>query len=315
MKYRRLGRTNLSVSELALGTVELGMNYGIGDKSQTIRPTEKTAIRLIHAALDAGINLIDTARSYGESERVVGKALQHRRDRAVLATKSSALDENGESLSGHHLLRHLQTELETSLKTLATDYVDVWQIHNVDSSVLAQSEVIAHAFAHAKESGKVRWTGGSFYGADLPQHALDTDCFDTMQVAFSVVDQRIADGFLPHSHLRDIGVLARSVLLKGVLTARADYLPDRLEPLRSRSRRFRDLASDLGYGDHPARVAIAFALQTPHIHSVILGVSNHAELEEGLRAVDLMLPSELLQSLSELSLDDSALLDPGTWGI
>ncbi|MEZ4616471.1 MAG: aldo/keto reductase [Caldilineaceae bacterium] len=87
MHYRTLGRTGLKVSALALGTVELGMDYGIGTPDHFVRPPEMAAIALVHAALDVGINFIDTARAYGESEVVLGKALRGRRDQVVLATK------------------------------------------------------------------------------------------------------------------------------------------------------------------------------------------------------------------------------------
>src|SRR5690606_36576059 len=122
--------------------------------------------------------------------------------------------------------------LDTSLAMLNTDYLDIWQIHNVDQPTLDAAETVASVFDQARSSGKIRWTGGSFYGDALPLAALDTDLFDVMQVTYSVLDQRLADTFFPAAAARDIGILVRSVLLNGALTERADYLPSHLSRLR-----------------------------------------------------------------------------------
>src|SRR5262249_36978880 len=128
--YRILGRTGLRVSALALGTVELGMDYGIAMPGEYGRPAESEAIRLIHAALDAGITLIDTARAYGESEAVIGRALRGRREQAVLATKVRTQREDGATPDGAELRRIMEQALETSLHLLQTDYIDIWQVHH-----------------------------------------------------------------------------------------------------------------------------------------------------------------------------------------
>lgn len=315
MKYCRLGKTDLRVSALGLGTVELGLDYGIGAADSIRRPAETDAMGIIQSALDAGINLIDTARSYGDSEIIIGKALQQRRDQVVVATKATAHAANNQPVPDTALLGHLQTQLDQSLDALATDYIDLWQIHHVDWAVLDQREVLEQAFSVAKRSGKVRWTGGSFYGDQVPLQALETGLFDTMQVAYSAADQRIANRFLPQSGLRNVGVLARSVLLKGVLTERAEFLPARLDALRDCSRQFRKMAGEAGLGEQSVAVAIAFALQNPLVHSVLLGVNSPSELEEGLRAVDLRLPLALREALDGMGLHDAALLDPNLWGI
>jgi len=125
MRYHTLGRTNLSVSALALGTVELGIDYGIDAPGHFRRPSEMDAIDLVHATLDADINFIDTARSYGESEAVLGKALQGRRDRVVLATKVTTQLPNGSLPTGTTLRRHMFDSLDTSLRLLQTDYAAI----------------------------------------------------------------------------------------------------------------------------------------------------------------------------------------------
>lgn len=315
MTYRTLGRTGLTVSALALGTVELGMDYGIAAPGHFARPAEAAAIDLVHATLAAGVTFIDTARAYGESEAVLGKALRGKRDQVVLATKVGLHRPDGSLPMGDALRTEMLTALETSLRLLQTDYVDLWQLHNVDAAVLARRDELAAVFAAVQASGKVRAVGGSFYGAELPVQALGYDLFDVIQVTYSVFDQRLADQVLPLAQAKNIGVMVRSVLLKGALTERAEYLPDHLDTLRRRSRHYRQLVADAGQGLTPAQVAIAFALAHPQISSVLVGIRSIEELTENLPALRTTLPASLLAQLYVLRVDEEKLINPGLWGI
>lgn len=315
MNDRILGRTGLRVSALALGTVELGMDYGIVAPGHYGRPPQEAAIQVVHTAIDQGITLIDTARGYGESETVLGRALQGRRDEVVLATKASAHLPGGTVPTGAALRDLMIGQLETSLRELQTDGVDVWQIHNVDEQVLAQHETIAEIFAEAQARGLARWRGGSFYGAVLPAAAMALDLFDVIQVTYSVLDQRLNDEVLPLAAANNIGVMVRSVLLKGALTERADHLPDHLETLRARSRQFRQLVADANLGLSAAQSALAFALAHPQISSVLVGVRTVEEIEDNVAAIGTQLPPDLYQAMAALRLDDETLLNPGAWGI
>lgn len=314
MLYRTLGRTNLTVSPLALGTVELGLDYGIVAPGHYGRPPEAEAIALIHATLDAGINFIDTARAYGESEAVLGKALRGRRQHAIIATKTGAHQPDGTAITGAALRQHMLDSLDTSLRLLQTDYVDVWQIHNTDHAVLDQHETLAAVFDEARRAGKIRATGGSFYGAQTPLRAIELDLFDVLQVTYSVFDQRLTEQVFPLAAQKNLGVLVRSVLLRGALTERADHLPDRLEPLRARSRRYRQMVADANVGLTPAQAAIAYALAHPQISSVLVGIRGTAELAENLPALHAQLPPTLIAQLNALRIDDADMLNPGTWG-
>ena len=154
----------------------------------------------------------------------------------------------------------------------------------------------------------------SIYGDTLPFLTLETGLFDIVQVPYSVLDQRLADRFFPQAAECNVGIVSRSVLLKGALTERADHLPDRLDPLRMRSREFRRLVSEANAGLSPPQTAVAFALAEPHISTVLVGVRSEAELKENLHALSQPLSAELTDALHALRLDDAELLHPGTWG-
>ncbi len=315
MPLHTLGSTGLVVSALALGTVELGLDYGIMAPGDYGRPDEADAINLVHQALAAGINLIDTARAYGTSEEVLGKALAGHRDQVVLATKVSTQGPGGAPYSPDQLRRHMRDSLEESLRRLNTDYIDIWQIHNVDQPTLDAADLLAEVFDEAKQAGKVCFSGGSFYGPHLPQLALESELFDVMQITYSILDQRLADTFFPAAAKAGVGIIARSVLLKGVLTDRAEHLPDHLQPLRLRSRSLAALITDAGLDATRAETAIAFALAQPAIHSVLIGVRTVDELISNLDALRLELSPSLMANLAALRLDDPDLLNPSTWGI
>jgi len=310
--YRELGRTGLTVSPLALGTVELGMDYGIPVPGEYGRPTGAAAERLVHAALDGGINLIDTAQAYGSSELILGRALRGHRSRTVLATKAT-VQVDGKTLRGDALRRAMWAGLENSLHLLQTEYVDIWQIHNVDGDLLEQSEIVSEVFSEARARGMALWRGGSFYGPDLPLAALEHDLFDVLQVTYSVFDQRLADRLFLAAGRQNVGVVVRSVLLQGALTGRADHLPDRLEPLKARSRQFRELVARLGGGLSPAQAAIAFGLAEPRIASVLIGVRTESELEENLAAATATLSPDLMFELRQLRIDNPDFVNPSTW--
>ena len=181
--------------------------------------------------------------------------------------------------------------------------------------LLARCALLAEIFDEARRRGQIGWTGASFYGTTLPEEALAYDLFDVMQVTYSVLDQRVSKRVLPLADDKGVGIVARSVLLKGALTERAEHLPDRLEPLRVRSRQFRALITLMGDRVTPAQGAIAFALAQPQIDTVLVGARSEAELDEDLAALDLSFSDSVLARLGALAVDDEEMLDPSTWGI
>ncbi|MSP13663.1 MAG: aldo/keto reductase [Chloroflexi bacterium] len=311
-----LGRTGLEVSELSLGTVELGLVYGIQVPGQEGQPSSAQAQKLLHHAIASGINYIDTAPAYGTSESVIGEALREFRSQVILATKVGCLDSQGQPLQGDLLRDTIQTSVEKSLERLQTDWIDILQVHNL-TELLLQAGEIAGYMARMVAQGKVRFIGASVYGAAAALAVVQHGHFDTLQVAYNVIDQRMDDQVLPLAQKHGVGIIARSSLLKGVLTPKGDYLPSHLDVLKRQSQRFRELSAQYMPQASAVQAAIAFCLSNPRISTVLVGASNIEELDEDIGAVQFPphLSAEMVAELRRLRLSDERLLNPATWGI
>jgi len=309
LQYRRLGRTNLRVSEISLGAVELGMEYGIGAGSLSRQPTETEAEFLLNRAIDVGINFIDTARAYGASEEIVGRALRHRRGEFYLNTKVASYEQEG--LCGEPLRKRVTQSVRDSLSALRTDVIDVLMIHSASAGVIVRGE-LTQILEDVKKSGCIRFLGASVYGEEAALAAIRTGSFDCIQIAYSLLDRRPEGSVMTAARDRDVGIVARSVLLKGALTHRYQRLPDALEPLKSAVDRLTTVCG-VAIWDLP-ELAYRFVLGQPLVHTALVGASNLQELEAAVRYAELgKLTAQLSRLLREVGLDDDNLLNPGKW--
>lgn len=318
MRYSYLGNTDLKVSALSLGTVAFGMTYGIptqrgsSEQSSMLPPSDKESINLIHHAIDVGINFIDTARAYGTSEEILGYALHDRRDKVVLATKLGWYDNNGEMLRGKALKEHMEQSLTTSLRLLKTEWIDLLMLHSATKDVLDAGEAInnLHQF---QEKGYVRYIGASTYGEEAPQKAIELGV-NALQVAYNILDQRMADYVFQSANESGVGIVVRSVFLKGILTPRADSLPERFSLLKQKSQAVKQLASQLRPPMNRIEAALRFVLSNSQVSSTLVGVRNLQELETACRFVQQgSLQSEIISQLEQMRWDDPVWIDPSTW--
>jgi aryl-alcohol dehydrogenase-like predicted oxidoreductase len=202
MRYRTLGRTGIKVSPYALGALALGTSIG--------NPDHDDSVRVIHKALDAGINVIDTADAYGESEVVVGKSLKGRRDNVVVATKFSRPvgdDPNHQGASRRWII----TAVENSLRRLQTDYIDLYQIHRPDPGT--DIEETLSALSDLIRSGKVRVIGASqtpasgIIEAQWTAERRGLERFRTEQPPYSILSRGIEREVLPVAQRYGMGIL------------------------------------------------------------------------------------------------------------
>ncbi len=291
MQYRRFGRTDLQVSVVGLGSggpSQLGQHSGV--------PTA-AAIRVVRRALDLGINLLDTSASYGESEVILGRALQDiPRDRYVLATKFHP----SVVAAGESKLRPvgaLTQSLERSLQRLGVDYVDVFQFHGVAPP--AYRPVVERFLPEARraqEQGKFRFLGISeVYVTDGPHAMLRTaladDHFDTIMVGYNLLAPGAARVVLPTAQRQDVGVMIMFAVRRAL--SRPDYLVEIIAQLKDRGL----LAPDdvprddpLGWLVHDGvesvtSAAYKFAAAHPAVSSVLSGTANISHLEDNVRAL------------------------------
>jgi len=309
MNYRRLGRTGLEVSEIGLGTVELGLDYGVPVAGEHLRPPEEHAARLLNRALDLGVTFVDTARAYGASEEVIGRALKGRRNAYILASKLAPIREEGQS--DGELAEQVKASIAESLRMLQTDVIDLLQLHWAPAEVITKGRVLAAA-REAQRAGQVRFIGVSTYGEEAPLAALADGGYDTLQVAYNLADKTLEEQVLPLARQHGVGVIVRSVLLRGVMTQRFALLPEQLAELRSAIAQLSHLAD--AEGCSLPEMAYRFVLAHPAVTTALVGTARIEELEAALAfAGKKPLPPALVAAIRQITISDRNQLNPGTW--
>jgi aryl-alcohol dehydrogenase-like predicted oxidoreductase len=319
MRYNPLGQTGLYVSELCLGA----MTFGGGGVYKVIGELgSKEAEELIGTALDAGVNLIDTADVYsdGESERLVGaalKALARPREQIVVATKVRGRVGPGVNQVG--LSRsHILASIDASLGRLGVDHVDLYQIHGFDPATPIEETV--RALDDVVRSGKARYVGFSNLPAWVASKALTFATanglarFQSGQVYYSIAGRDIEREIAPMCQAERVAILPWSPLAGGLLSGKFD--PDKKGPAEARRASFdfppvnrerlprvleslRTVAEATGAS--VARVALAWELTKPFVTSIILGAKKREQLVDNLAAADLRLSPEHVKLLDDAS--------------
>ncbi|GAB3461922.1 aldo/keto reductase [Streptomonospora sediminis] len=309
MQYRTLGRTGIKVSPYALGALMLGAPIGNSDHDDSIK--------MIHKALDAGINLIDTADAYsrGTSEEVVGKALAGRRDSVVLATKFG-LPMGDEPNQRGTSRRWITTAVENSLRRLGTDYIDLYQIQRPDPDT--DIEETLSALTDLIRSGKVRAIGTSTTPASDIVEAQWTaerrglERFHTEQPPYSILNRGIESEVLPTAQRHGMGTLVWGPLAQGMLTGRvrrgqeSDLVRASMsfftvfgnELRLDAVERLIPLAEEAGMP--MTHLAMAFAIAHPGVTSALLGARTMEQLDDLLAGLDVTLTDEILDRIDEI---------------
>lgn len=308
MRVTTLGSTGLKVSTLGLGTVELGMPYGLGKASP---PDDEACIRLLHQAVDRGVCFIDTAAAYGRSEELIGRAFAGRAG-PVIATKVTLRDADGTPWTGARIGDQVRASIDRSRRLLEVDCLDLVQIHNADAVVTGDPVLIEVMQAHL-QAGDVRNWGASTYGRQASMAVIDLGSpLRTLQVAYSVLDRALEAEVFPSCHRVGAGLILRSVFLQGVLSERRHRLRQDLAPLR----RAADAAAVVaaGLGQPLPAVALRFALFEAGAHVTLVGTADPAELDVNVEAALAgPLPADAVAALRAIEVVDEDLLHPGNW--
>jgi aryl-alcohol dehydrogenase-like predicted oxidoreductase len=304
MQYRILGRTGIKVSPYALGAMMFATAMG--------NPPEES-IRIIHKALDAGINFVDTADAYADSEEIVGRALQGRRDGIVLATKVGRPVDDDLSHRGASR-RWIIKAVEDSLRRLQTDYIDLYQIHRPDPDT--DIEETLSALTDLIRSGKVRAIGTSTMpAADIVEaqwvaERRGLQRFHTEQPPYSILNRGIESEVLPAAQRHGVTAIVWGPLGQGMLTGRVrkgehnDLRRARMSKHLTDERRI-DVVEQLipltaEAGIPMTHLAMAFAIAHPGVTSALLGPRTMEQLDDLLAGVDVALSDDLLDRIDEI---------------
>ena len=322
MEYRRLGRSELRVSAVAMGC------WAIAGDSTWGPQDEAGALAAIRAALDAGINFFDTAEMYGDgySEELLGRALAGRRREAVIASKPA-----GQRLAA----ADLKGACEAALKRLKTDYLDLYQVH-WPSRTVPLTESLG-ALKELQAAGKVRAIGVSNFGPGDLGDLLKLGRVESNQVPYSLLWRAIESEILPLCVKNGISVLCYSPLAQGLLTGKfrsADEVPEG----RARTKHFSSKRAQTrhrqpgqeeatfaaireigavakGLGCPMSQLALAWLIHQRGVASVLAGARNAEQARENARAADLKLSADVLQRLDEATkaLKDAFGPEPDMW--
>ena len=320
MEYRSLGRTGMQVSPLCLGAMMFGA-WG--------EPDHDISIKIIHRALDAGINFIDTADVYsqGESEEIVGKALAGGlRDEVIVATKvhgqmGVAAGERGDPNKRGNSRRWIMHEVENSLRRLQTDWIDLYQIHRPDPET--DVEETLGALTDLQRQGKIRAFGSSTFPAHEIVEAQwvaerrGLSRFVTEQPPYSILVRGIEADMLPVAQKYGMGVIPWSPLGGGWLTGRyrkgrdlpestrAQRVPGRYDMSKPANQAKLDAVEELALLAEDAgmtliHLAVAFTLTHPAVTAPIIGPRTMEQLESQLGAVDVSLSEDILDRIDKI---------------
>ncbi|MHB1987636.1 MAG: aldo/keto reductase [Acidimicrobiales bacterium] len=314
MRYRTLGTTGISVSPYCLGAMMFG-EWGNSD--------HEDSVKIIHRALDAGINFVDTADVYsrGESEEIVGKALRQRRDSVVLATKVHGTMGDDPNAQGNSR-RWIRHEVEMSLRRLQTDYIDLYQVHRPDPKT--DIEETLSVLTDLIREGKVRAIGSSTFPADQIVEAQwvaekrGYERFRCEQPPYSIFARGIEAAVLPACERYGMGAIVWSPLGGGWLTGRyrkgrevdmtsgrARRIPGRFDPSLPENRQKLELVEDLELlagdaGTSLTHLAIAFAIAHQAVTAAIIGPRTMEQLDDLLAGAGLSLSDEILDRIDEI---------------
>jgi len=306
MEYRTLGRTGFRVSVIGLGTMVHAGHFG------PMRDEE--SVSAIEAALELGVNFIDTSGAYGAgySETLLGKALRGRRDKVILATKGGNVMTGPDRGKRNFSPDYIGRVMEESLKRLDTDCIDLYQLHNPTIDVI-RSDGIWELLGRRKKEGKIRYYGVSINKIEEGVAAVEGGRYDTVQIEYNLLDQEAANAVFPLAQKANVGIIARVPLRRGLLTGK--FTPADQQRFQGEDVRARNFAGDVFKrelekvellrflakpGRSLAQAAIAFCVSHPAVSIVIPGARDARQMRENAAAVDLKLAPEELSRVADL---------------
>ncbi len=308
MKY--VSKKGLDMSVFSLGTVQLGMDYGFGEFST--KPKKEFAFSLLDRAIERGVNNIDTANNYGDSERVIGEWLGtvDKEKRPLVITKIGPLDHS----SPEALRADMLAQTEACMKTLGCSQIDILMDHYFEDYEQSP-ETVSAVFAEMKEKGMIRYSAISVYSRHDYKLIAKAGCFDAIQIPLNLFDwTQLENGGI--GALADAGMMifARSVFLQGVVFMKPEELDPRMEFCRPYLEKFHALCEEFKLS--PPVLAVSFVLSVPGVTNVVLGCQTPEQVDSNCDMMDKVrkLTDAEMAKIREAFVDiDPRVINPGSW--
>lgn len=277
MQKQMLGNTGLEVSRLGAGLSEIGSQLTLAEEGQ--------AGQVLNAALDAGINFLDTSACYGISEELIGRTIAHRRHEYILATKCGHV--TGGYVGQEWTAQTIADSIDRSLRRMKTDTLDLVQLHSCGVAILEKGEVI-EALQAARDAGKTRFIG---YSGDneAARWAVDSGLFDTLQTSFNLVEQNARHKLFAQAKAQGMGIIVKRPIANGAWGAAKS-------PSGYADEYFRRAQLMLAEGPLPGApenrilLALGFTLSHPEVDTAIVGTQNPAHMRSNIAMLENDLP-------------------------
>jgi len=322
MKYREIGDTGVLVSEIGFGAWGIG---GVPKDAKAYGPTDdRTSLRALQRAIERGITFFDTAPlyGYGHSEKLIGTAVEGKRDKVVISSKVGYVNFSGEQ---NFSPEYIRKSLEGILKRLRTDYLDIYQLHDSSINLLKEDNRIIETLERLRDEGKIRVPGISVKSVDEALAAVKDFKFKSIQVNFNLVDQRILEyGLLNECEKCGVGLIIRTPLCFGFLTGKY-HADDDYDKQDHRSRwpteqvdRWADayklFAGELQNDQEQTntQIALRFCLSYKQVSTVIPGILNVEHVDENAESSNLgPFPGEVLKKINRIYRENQFMVQQG----
>ncbi len=301
------------ISRLILGTVQFGLNYGIANKSG--KPSKEQVEEILLNAFDSGINALDTANAYGDSEKILGEIISKypKKEDIIIITKLSPKVD--ETTSDREIKNQIEQSVHSSLSNLNLDSIPIYMLHRAEQMLIKDGAVIKH-ISRLKEEGLINNIGVSVYTPEEAETALSIDEITAIQVPFNVFDHRlIKSGFFEKAHSKDIAVFVRSIYLQGLILMENSDVPDKLMDIIPFKNQLKEICEHSGRTVN--EVAMKFPLTQEGVTGIVFGVDNLNQLKENINLYNKhSLEKPIIENiLNEFNDIPEYLLDPRQWKV
>ncbi|MFC3886637.1 aldo/keto reductase [Bacillus songklensis] len=303
-----------NVSKLTMGTAQLGQMYGIANK--TGKPNKKDALDIINYAVSKGINSLDTAPGYGESESIIGEFIHEqktlKRKLPTIITKIPSVNLDCGSTT-ENMVAYVKKMVMSSLNKLNIQSIDVCLLHNPDDMTSYEGEVVS-SLVKLKHEGLIKKIGISIYHPDEIKQVISLGCFDAVQIPINILDHRLINsGLLNELSKHGIDIYARSIYLQGLIFLDPADLPPYLQNAKEPLQKLRKLSLEIGLS--PSELSMLFVRDIPEIKKIVIGCETKKQVESNLKLITLpKLTDNIIKQIHFLFNDvPEEIINPTMW--